>query len=101
MLGTFEILPNSGWPLPAIHHGSDPNGLPFDGIVDREGESLGKRPVEAPIYFPMDATEQPEALDVGIQVDQEIIAKSLLFVLIKMEALDQVVPGQVENLEPH
>jgi hypothetical protein len=49
----------------------------------------------------LDATEQLEALDVGVKVDQEIPAQSLLLVLIEMETLNQVIPGQVEDLQPH
>ena len=49
----------------------------------------------------MHATENLEALDVGLQVDQEIPAQSPLFVVIEMETLDQVVPGEVEDLKPH
>jgi hypothetical protein len=57
--------------------------------------------VEAEIRLPMNATKQPEALDVGVEIGQEITAKSLLFILLEMETLDQVVPGEVENLKPH
>jgi hypothetical protein len=49
----------------------------------------------------MDAAEQFETLDVGVQVDQEVTTQSLLFVLIEMPTLDQVAPGKVEDLEPH
>lgn len=45
--------------------------------------------------------EDLKALDIGLQTDEEIPAKSLFLVLIIVEASDQVIAGKVENLKPH
>ena len=100
-LSPLEVPPNPGRPLPTVHHGPDLDSILLNGVVDCEWEPLGKGPVEASVHLPMDATEQLEALDVGVEVDQEIPAQSPLFILIEMEAIDQVVPGEVEDVKPH
>lgn len=57
--------------------------------------------MKSPIDLPVNSSENLEALDVRIEVDQEIIAKPLFAFFVKMVSLDQVVPGNVENLKPH
>jgi len=95
------MLANPRWSLSAIHHGPNPNSVLFNGVVNREWKPLRKRSVEIPVRLPMNATKQLKALDVRVEADQEIATQPLLFILIKLEALDQVIPGKVKNLKPH
>jgi len=57
--------------------------------------------MESTIRFAMYASENLQAFDVSIEVDEKITAEAHTFVLVEMEALDKIVPSEVENLKPH
>ncbi len=65
----------------------------MESALKGRGGRLGARRDERP--------EHLKALDIGVQTEEEIPAKSLFLVLLIMEASDQVIPGKVENLKPH
>ncbi len=93
--------PNPGWPSPTIHYCPDANCVFLDSVVDREWKPLGKGAVEAPVRNSMNTPEHLMALDIGVQADEKIPAKSLFLILIIMEASDQIIPGKVEDWKPH
>jgi hypothetical protein len=59
------------------------------------------RAAEVPVREPVNAPEHLKALDIGVQAEEEIPAKSVFLILIIVETCDQVVPGKVQNLKPH
>jgi hypothetical protein len=95
------VSANPGWSLSTVHDRPDLNSVVFNRVIDGEREPFGKGTAITTVNLPMDATEPLKALDIRIQVDQEITTESRLFILIEIKALDQVVLGKIKNLKPH
>jgi len=72
----------------AIHHGPDPNDIVLDRVVDCKGEPFGKSTVNSTIYLPMDAPKQPQAFNIGIKINKEVISKPLLLAFIETVSFD-------------
>src|SRR6266496_585254 len=95
------MSPNPRRILSTIHDCPDSHCVVFDSVENRKRKSFGKRSVEAAIRLSVDASEYFQALNISIEIDQEITAKPFFFVLVIVEPFDEVPLGEVQQLEPH
>ena len=85
----------------AIDAQPDPYHIPFNGIVDGEGEAFRKGAVEVEIGLVMHPAVDLEAFNVGIKVGEKISAEPGFFAFIETVAFDEVFLSKIKKLNPH
>ena len=69
----------------------------FKRATNGEWKALGQCPVKILISLTLDASENPQRFDVGVESIEKVIAQPVLFGLIEKAAFNQIVLGNIEN----